>query len=823
MSRIKKTYLILTCLFFANFTSFAQVDTEFWFAAPDVSSNNNFDIPAILRITSFKEPCTVTISQPANGGVPTQTITLAASSSASVDLSAWINFIECQPGNVIQNKGIKISSTAQIAVYYEVNHTSRNPELFVLKGKNALGNEFYISSQNFGANSGSHTPLPYSSFNIVATEDNTVVTIIPSKSIIGHAAGVPFNITLNKGQTFAAIASSQTAAAHLEGSKVSSTKPIAITLADDLLTAPTYACADLIGDQTIPINITGTEYIATKGYLLGTLEKLYITATENGTSVSQDGAIVTTLNAGQTFQLNVVNASTYIQSSKPVYVYQVSGIGCELGAAILPPIKCTGSLSATFAKSTNRQIYLNVIVKNGGQSAFKVNNNRNIITADLFTPVPGTSNQWLSASVALSNSISPLDSPITVTNSLTFFHVGVLMGNEREGTSFGFFSSFNNNYANASTPSPVVCEGGTIRLVADSLLTAIYQWKGPNGYISNLQNPVISNATFLHAGKYELTVTLPGCSSQIDSVFITIGGQVITTENKTICEGTSYNGHTTTGTYIDQFKTKEGCDSIRTLYLTVKPRSFIQIAQTICEGDSFLRYSRTGTYIDTLVAANGCDSIRTLNLTVLPRSTSTIIQTICKGQTFLGYTTAGTFIDTLVAANGCDSIRTLKLSVDTPPLPDLGPNKELCTGDTLVLYPGKYAAYLWQDNSTNDRFIVKQQGFYSVTVTNACGSATDNVSFTGVDCVILFPNAFTPNGDGRNDFFKILNAFNLKEYSLTIFNRWGQEVFSTTDLRKGWNGELKGRPQDPGTFVYYCKYVKDNNPVVTKGSFILIR
>lgn len=822
MNWLRKT-ILLTFSCIATLSSFAQIDTEFWFAAPDISSSSGLDRPAFLRIASFKEAATITISQPAGGGLPLQTITLPANSSASVDLTPWLAAIEAGAGNTISNEGIRIVSTAQISVYYEVNHTSRNPELFVLKGKNALGNDFYISSQNFGSNTSLHNPLPYSSFNIVATEDNTNVTITPSKNITGHAAGVPFTVTLNRGQTYTALATSQANTQHLEGSRVSSTKPIAVTLADDLVVAPGYACADLVGDQTIPTTVIGTEYIATKGYLLGTNEKLFITATANGTTVSKDGILIATLTAGQTLETNVTNASTYIQASSPVYVYQVSGIGCELGGAILPPIKCTGSLAATYTRSSSRSNYLNVIVRTGGESFFKVNNSNSVIRATDFSPVPGTSNQWLSASILLSNSISALDSPVTITNSRTFFHLGVLIGNDREGTAFGFFSSFNNNYASASTTTPFICGGGNISLFADTLLTATYSWTGPNGFSSNLQNPVINNAPVTAAGKYYLTVSLPGCGNQLDSVTIGIGGSKTSTISQTICQGDVFEGYTTTGTYIDTLLTTLGCDSIRTLNLTVKPRSFTNLTQTICEGDVFFGYTQTGLYSDTLAAANGCDSIRTINLTVLPRSRSTLIETICQGQSYLGYSTAGTHIDTLVAANGCDSIRTLILNVDTQPLPNLGPNRELCVGDTIQLYPGQYASYLWQDNSTNDRFTVNQSGTYSVTVTNACGNASDDVIIRAVDCVILFPNAFTPNGDGRNDYFKILNAFNLTDYTLTIYNRWGQLVYSTTDFTQGWNGQLKGLPQDPGMFVYYSSYKKDNIPVTTKGTFILIR
>jgi hypothetical protein len=96
---------------------------------------------------------------------------------------------------------------------------------------------------------------------------------------------------------------------------------------------------------------------------------------------------------------------------------------------------------------------------------------------------------------------------------------------------------------------------------------------------------------------------------------------------------------------------------------------FSNITQSICAGQSFEGYTSAGTYIDVLVAANGCDSVRTINLTVKSRSYLTIIQSICQGQTYLGHNTGGTYIDTLVAINGCDSIRTLQLTILSKPIP----------------------------------------------------------------------------------------------------------------------------------------------------------
>ena len=185
-------------LFVVKNTS-AQTDTAFWFAAPDIDEIGNLDKPIKLRVSSYQLPATVTITQPANSSFATQTITLAPYSTQSVDLTPQLDIIECKPGNVIQNRGLKISATNKIAVYYEVNEGAPNPEIFSLKGRNALGTQFYISSQNIIDNNFySSGTLPYSSFNIVATEDNTAVTITPSNNITGHVAGIPFTINLKK-------------------------------------------------------------------------------------------------------------------------------------------------------------------------------------------------------------------------------------------------------------------------------------------------------------------------------------------------------------------------------------------------------------------------------------------------------------------------------------------------------------------------------------------------------------------------------------------------------------------------------------------------
>jgi len=157
------------------------------------------------------------------------------------------------------------------------------------------------------------------------------------------------------------------------------------------------------------------------------------------------------------------------------------------------------------------------------------------------------------------------------------------------------------------------------------------------------------------------------------------------------------------------------------------------------------------------------------------------------------------------------------------PKPDLGPDKEICEGDSLLLTPGLFSSYLWQNGSTDQYLAASLPGIYSVTVTENCGSATDNIIIKTKDCTPYFPNAFTPNRDGKNDQFKILNGYNLQQYELVIYNRWGQKIFQTKDPLIGWDGMLNGRLQNGGVYVWYSSFKRNDKQTNLKGTFILIR
>ena len=165
------------------------------------------------------------------------------------------------------------------------------------------------------------------------------------------------------------------------------------------------------------------------------------------------------------------------------------------------------------------------------------------------------------------------------------------------------------------------------------------------------------------SGTYEdLFIASSGCDST-RTLILTVLPNVEQLLEAEICEGSSFEGYTTSGTYEDLFTGSNGCDSTRTLALTVLPNVEQLLEAEICEDSSYEGYTTSGTYEDLFTGSNGCDSTRTLALTVLPNIEESLEETICEGSSFEGYTISGTYEDQFTSSNGCDSTRTLLLTV----------------------------------------------------------------------------------------------------------------------------------------------------------------
>lgn len=157
-------------------------------------------------------------------------------------------------------------------------------------------------------------------------------------------------------------------------------------------------------------------------------------------------------------------------------------------------------------------------------------------------------------------------------------------------------------------------------------------------------------------------------------------------------------------------------------------------------------YDSSGTYTHLVLNATGCDSIIiTLNLSIA-RIINNMTVNICQGEYYMAagklQNKTGIYYDTVKTAAGCDSVIITNLTVREKPGPKLGGDRNLCSGQNIILDPGSFSTYLWQDGSAAPQYIVSAPGSYIVTVTNQYNcKASARVIFRNT---VLLPADFLP-------------------------------------------------------------------------------
>ena len=323
-------------------------------------------------------------------------------------------------------------------------------------------------------------------------------------------------------------------------------------------------------------------------------------------------------------------------------------------------------------------------------------------------------------------------------------------------------------------------------------------------------------------------------------------------------------------------QTHGGCVERDSVQVTVLQSKQISLGRdtTLCEGDSlvldagphFNSYiwgngdsvqrivvKRAGNYYVSALNDNGCVSADTMQIrkvypkpvvhlpqrNVLCRDQNNVLDAGSGFQSYLwqdGSTrqrltvdVPGTYSVRVVDRNGChNTAATLITTIADPPLINGLLDTAMCPGETIWLKPGQVdASYLWNNGSRAPSLAVRSPGVYSLQVTdnNGCTAHTAiKVSAKACLSSILFPTAFTPNGDGRNDDFKPAIKGHLIAYSFQVFNKWGEKVFATTQPDRGWDGRLKASRQATDSYVWVCQYqFAGEEKKVVKGTIALIQ
>src|SRR5690606_25983220 len=175
--------------------------------------------------------------------------------------------------------------------------------------------------------------------------------------------------------------------------------------------------------------------------------------------------------------------------------------------------------------------------------------------------------------------------------------------------------------------------------------------------------------------------------------------------------------------------------------------------------------------------------------------------------------------------NNCND--TLYMDYEIRPLPPV----EIINNDTIIKYgsdimllaTGGYL-YSWTPSATlsnpnivNPMASPKEPTLYYVygIGENGCKKIDSVKVDIDYSSNLFVPTAFTPNGDGKNDVFRVSNITFQRLQEFKVFNRWGQEIFSTTDIKQGWDGSWRGQPQDMGVYQYIIKLATPEGKIET--------
>ncbi|MBK7108360.1 MAG: gliding motility-associated C-terminal domain-containing protein [Bacteroidetes bacterium] len=202
---------------------------------------------------------------------------------------------------------------------------------------------------------------------------------------------------------------------------------------------------------------------------------------------------------------------------------------------------------------------------------------------------------------------------------------------------------------------------------------------------------------------------------------------------------------------------------------------------------------------------------------------------------------AGIYFVTVTDANGCTGTSDpISVIINTYPEIDAQP-------DTVFVSDGELAQLNVSSSSTGDvtfswwpeenvtciicpdplGIIYNAQEIFYVTGEEfGCISPPDTVVVINTSSGLIVPNAFTPNADGLNDFFKPYSELIFPNYAMQIYNRWGELLFSTTDITEAWDGNYLDKEQEVGTYIWVIQYEKFNDKygeTQLKGTVTLLR
>jgi gliding motility-associated-like protein len=416
------------------------------------------------------------------------------------------------------------------------------------------------------------------------------------------------------------------------------------------------------------------------------------------------------------------------------------------------------------------------------------------------------------------------------------------------------------------TNSPV-CDGVMLYLTATNSVPGVtYSWTGPGGFTSTAQNPIFNPGTLSHIGTYAVTATKLGCVSSPATVSVIvhpipqISGFTVT--HPSTCEGINgtvtlsgllagvsysvsytFNGNPVTATIVADGLGKVIITGLsKGLYADFNVSSFTCLSNsvgpvTLVDPSPPLppaMFSNSPVCSGKTLSLDATNAITDLTYEWVGPNGFTSNQ---KDPKIQGVSMADSGLYTLTIRHlNCPTTKSMNVIVYPPlKLTNITEDKVIPLGSSVILKAEGAAVYYWapNDGTLNNNNIdsplatPQQTTVYTLRAMNVWGCEDTARIIIHVDDNILtdVPNAFTPNGDGKNDVFRVENTKYHQLVDFRVFNRWGQLIYlNTYNINEGWDGTFNGVPQDIGVYNYLIILSQPNGELKQlKGTVALIR
>ncbi len=799
-SNLKRILTFSTLLYTFMVTAVAQHATptcpehttkghDFWVT---FIPNGQTATPGFSVIATGLDNTTITVNNPRTGW--SSTTTHSGGTKTVIDLPGTV--ASSIPSGSTANIGFHVTSTADISLYAS-NYINDSWDICNILPTERLTSQYIV--QDYPNNSDYKGAMA-----LVATEDNTIFSMVLPCVVdgINLPIGSTYTVTLNTGQTLALKCGANVS---FSGMTVTSNgKPFALFQGHSCArvgTTATQRGRDHLMEQAIPLDWWGKEFVVVSEQARTEGDQIRVTASTDNTIVSFHEASANaniTLNAGETHEFHLpANSAAYITSTGPIYVckylisfdkFNASSLGDPASVDIPPvhnwlcnttfPVHNCNTNSHDESYIANNHHYLDIVTLTATVDSMRLDGQ--LMPASQFTSLAGTPYSYYHGTISIgAHSLDNYAGPFyaTVSGHARWVAYAFLAGMSLEE-----YNPELHIYRDTTEILDTICQketysnyGFTIDIDQTSTPGIVTAW-----------DSTMADDTIVHYRQLTLTV-LPTTETQ-ESHYMAYGDTLF------------YHGDTLTlaGDYPYVLTAANGCDSVVTLHLTYGDANLRASANSICPGDEVtLTAEGTHTYRWGATPYDAeLDGQQGQNpVTVHPRSTTDYHLLNDMGNIITSVTVTVAEAPTL-----CIKSNRPFIDFDHPviTLLDYSEGRHHTSWNYSDGYhlTGERARRQFR-HPLPDTIMVTMR---SCNAVNCCADTT--IGFATKIRSVWFPNIFTPDLE-TNNRFQASTSCQVASFELTIYNRWGLIVWTTTDINSSWDGTRDGEPMPQGAYTFY--------------------